>query len=161
LSLGDPGLSEWFSARASDNVTVHLQEAFMTVTAYSETLRSTPVPLQNNIPALVLQLRLPHTGKFVVWGKVTITNDSTAAAAGGSVLMTTLDGANTLDRVILGLGGSMSIGVSLQSTLDLSQASANEIVDLRCALPGTGHALDASLIAIPVDALSGSVLPPA
>jgi hypothetical protein len=49
--------------------------------------------------------------------------------------------------------------VPLQSTLNLSQPTANEIVDIRCAM-ASGDAQGASLIAIPVDALSGPAPPP-
>jgi hypothetical protein len=52
------------------------------------------------------------------------------------------------------------MSVALQSTLDLSQSSTNEIVDIRCAAIAGGSFSFASLIAIPVDALSGPAAPP-
>jgi hypothetical protein len=70
--------------------------------------------------------------------------------------MATLDGATTLDSAgcSLAVGGAAS--VSPQGTLNLSQTNENEIVDIRCST-ANGTAFQASLIAITVDALSGSL----
>jgi len=128
----------------------------MAVTAYS-TSSVAPVTLTGQVPTVVIRLRLPHTGTFVVWGKVVVANSATTAQA-GIVLMTTLDGGTALDPAGFTVGVGSSVSVSLQSTLDLSQPSTNEIVDIRCST-ANGTATSASLIAIPVDALSGPVGP--
>jgi hypothetical protein len=129
----------------------------MTVTAYSQTQGGGSVTLQPNVQAVVIQLRLPTTGIFVVWGNVTI--DGVASTpCNGFVSMTTLDGATTLASSNYGPAASMS--VALQSTLNLSQSNVNEIVDIRCLTQLAAQAAFASLIAIPVDALSGSAGPP-
>jgi hypothetical protein len=73
--------------------------------------------------------------------------------------MTTFDGATALDVAgftFFAAGGVVS--VSLQGTLDLSSAATNEIVDIRCST-ANGTAINSSLIAIPVDALSGPAAP--
>jgi hypothetical protein len=129
----------------------------MAVTAFSIT-SNVPITLQGAAQAAVIALRLPHTGTFVVWGKVVISNDSPAPLQSATVFMTTLDGVTTLDNAVLGLASGGQVSVSLQSTLDLSQPSTNEIVDIRCST-AQGHVTTASLIAIPVDALSGPVPP--
>ena len=76
--------------------------------------------------------------------------------------MTTLDGATTLDSTYFILPASTAICVQLQSTLDLSQQTVNEIVDIRCSnsTPAGCLAISASLIAISVDALSGPAARP-
>ncbi len=131
----------------------------MAVTAYS-TSSVVPVALTGEVPTVVIRLRLPPTGTFVVWGKVVVANTATTAQA-GTVQMTTLDGGTSLDAAEFSVGaasGPNVVSVSLQSTLDLSQPNTNEIVDIRCGT-ASGTATLASLIAIPVDALSGPVGP--
>jgi hypothetical protein len=136
----------------------------MTVTAYWQNQGG--VPLGNNSPTVAVRMRLPNTGKFVIWGKVTVINTS-GTLADVTVSMTTLDGATTLDSTTFQIGIGYGTSVPLQSTLDLSQPTADQIVDIRCALDvGTtnnaviGGATSASLIAIPVDALSEAAAPP-
>lgn len=140
----------------------------MTVTAYSQVWNSSgftgvPIALQPNVPTVIIRLILPNAGTFVIWGKVTITNTATALM-NGTAFMTTLDGVTTLDSgVFIFAGGSAPVDVTvpLQSTLQLGQSTANDIVDIRCVngLAQPMAATAASLIAIPVDALSGSVAP--
>jgi hypothetical protein len=91
---------------------------------------------------------------FVIWGNVTLAGATNTPFA-GSVSMTTLDGATIL--VNSTYSNVETIIVPLQSTLNLSQANVNEIVDIRCANSAAAFAMSTSLIAIPVDALSGSV----
>jgi hypothetical protein len=133
----------------------------MTVTAFSVTQET--VPLKGPDETLVLQLRLPPTGKFVIWGKVLLTDDGKGVC---TARLTTLDRATRLDFC-----ESISSGIvcfSLQCTLDVSQSNANQVVALRCGVPPSGIEGDpvdgsaqfASLIAIQVDALSGPVAPP-
>jgi hypothetical protein len=130
----------------------------MTVTAYWQTQSVNSVALQNNNPTVVLKLRLPNTGKFIVWGKVTVLNLASTPQV-GVVLMTTYDGATVLDMTSIGVGvgnGGNIACVPLHGVLDLSVSNVNEIVDVRCSTVN-GEASWASLIAIPVDALSGSL----
>jgi hypothetical protein len=131
----------------------------MTVTAYWQTQQSnTTVSLQNNNATVVIKLRLPNTGKFVVWGKVGVFNLATTPQD-AAVSITTDDGATLLDFTSVGIGasnGSNIASVSLQGVLDLSASDENEIVDIRCGTTN-GQAAWASPIAIPVDAFSGSL----
>jgi hypothetical protein len=133
----------------------------MTVTAFSQT--QDVVHMKGEIETLVVQLRLPPTGKFVIWGKVMLFGDARGGVC--SAVLTTLDGATRLDFCESFFAGMTCL--SLQSTLDVSQPNANQVVDLRCELPSgvagepfAGSAQFASLIAISVDALSGPVAPP-
>jgi hypothetical protein len=141
----------------------------MTVTAYSN-LQAAPISLTNDIPTVVVQLRLPTTGVFVVWGKVTVVSTS-VTTVWINVSMTTLDGATTLDVISpsplqvlprAGYGGTVVTGVCvpLQSTLNLKQPNVNEIVDIRVSATDNTQVSGASLIAIPVDGLSGPAGPP-
>ena len=52
----------------------------MTVTAYWQTQVDSTIGLPPNTPTVVVQLRLPTTGTFVVWGKVTVQNAETTGA---------------------------------------------------------------------------------
>jgi hypothetical protein len=122
----------------------------MTVTAYWQTQAAGSISLKAGGSTVAVELRLPNTGTFVIWGKVTVLNE-TSPSANYVVSMTTLDGATTLDITSF---GALSMCVPLQSTLDLSQPNVNEIVDIRCAASAAGSVISASLIAIPVDALS-------
>ncbi len=138
----------------------------MTVTAYWQNQGGPGITLSNNSPAVAVRMRLPNTGKFVIWGKVTVINTN-GTPADVSVSMTTLDGATTLDSTTFQIGSSYGITVPLQSTLDLSQPTADAIVDIRCELGVVtvnsaviGGMESASLIAIPVDALSQAAAPP-
>lgn len=132
----------------------------MTVTAYWQNYNSggaVPVFLSSNILTVAVRMRLPNAGMFVIWGTATVTNEITTAPV--TVSMTTLDGATTLATTTFELGGATGTCVPVQSTLDLSQPTADEVVDIRCsAMNGTVTA--ASLIAIPVDALSHAAAPP-
>jgi hypothetical protein len=67
-----------------------MQEAIMTVTAYSQTQGVAEIQLPAKVQTVVVQLRLPTTGMFVIWGNVTI--DGVASTPfNGFVMMTTLD----------------------------------------------------------------------
>ena len=127
----------------------------MTVTAYRAT--ATNIPLGDYF-TVVVQLRLPNTGNFVVFGRVTITNSATTAET-CNVELTTLDGATVLDEALIGIppgaAGNMAC-VTVQGFLNLSLPGDNEIVDIRCASGGPNvTAYSCSLIAISVDQLSG------
>jgi hypothetical protein len=133
----------------------------MTITAYNAMGGS--MALQFNNAMVVVQLRVPNTGTYVVFGKVIISNQSTATQ-GISVTMTTSDGATVLDQspVLVSPVGQLSGGVciSLQGVLDLTSPTENNIVDIRCqqlANLGSAVANDSKLVAISVDALSGPV----
>jgi hypothetical protein len=133
----------------------------MTITAYNAMGGS--MALQFNNAMVVVQLRVPNTGTYVVFGKVIISNQSTATQ-GISVTMTTSDGATVLDQspVLVSPVGQLSGGVciSLQGVLDLTSPTENNIVDIRCqqlANLGSAIANDSKLVAISVDALSGPV----
>jgi hypothetical protein len=119
--------------------------------------------LQFNNAMVVVQLRVPNTGTYVVFGKVIILNQATAPQS-ISVTMTTSDGATVLDQspVLVSPLGQLNAGVcvSLQGVLDLTNPAENEIVDIRClqlANLGSAGANDSKLVAISVDALSGRV----
>jgi hypothetical protein len=129
----------------------------MTVTAYWQTQAPGSISLPAGPATVAVQLRLPNTGTFVIWGRVTVTSTSSAASNPCIVSMTTLDGATTLDTTTF---SALTMCVPLQSTLNLSQPEVNEIVDIRCAAIAGGSFSFASLIAIPVDALSGPAAPP-
>jgi hypothetical protein len=133
----------------------------MTITAYNAMGGS--MALQFNNAMVVVQLRVPNTGTYVVFGKVIISNQFTAPQ-GISVTMTTSDGATVLDQspVLVSPVGQLSGGVciSLQGVLDLTSPTENNIVDIRCqqlANLGSAVANDSKLVAISVDALSGPV----
>jgi hypothetical protein len=128
----------------------------MAVTAFSAS-SAIPVTVSGGVSTVVIKLRLPHTGTFVVWGKATVTNSATTVQ-GGQVQMTTLDGATVLDIAGFSFAPAGLVTVPLQSTLDLSHTDTNEIVDIRC-ITANGTVSDFSLIAIPVDALSGPAAP--
>lgn len=129
----------------------------MTVTAYSA-VQPASVGLANNTPTLVLQLRLPNTGYFVVFGRVVVSNLAPGVQP-IQATMTTLDGTTILDFASVdlpGLSGGNGAVMVLNAILNLNASNQNEIVDIRCS--GTnGAAQYCSLIAIPVDAISGSV----
>ena len=133
----------------------------MTITAYNAT--GGLMNLQFNNAMVVVQLRVPNTGTYVVFGKVTIFNQA-AAPQSISATMTTSDGATVLDQspVLVSNLGQLNGGVciSLQGVLDLTNPTENEIVDIRClqlANLGSATANDSKLVAISVDALSGPV----
>ena len=65
----------------------------MTVTAYSA-VQPASVSLANNTQTLVLQLRLPNTGYFVVFGRVVVSNLAPGVQP-IQATMTTLDGTTT------------------------------------------------------------------
>ena len=133
----------------------------MTVTAFSQT--QGVVHMKPRDEPVIVSLRLPPTGKFVIWGKVQFFADVHPTIC--TARLTTLDGATQLDFLEVIQSGLTA--VSLQCTLDVSQPNANQVVDLRCMLAEAiegetfaGSAQFASLIAIQVDALSGPVAPP-
>lgn len=131
----------------------------MTVTAYWEMQeQNVPISLQNNNSTVIVKLRLPNTGKFVVWGKVSIFNSGTSPQA-ATVSLTTYDGATVLSYTAVGIQSGSDgniVCVALQGVLDLSASDENEIVDIRCSM-ANGQASWASLIALPVDAFSNSL----
>jgi hypothetical protein len=68
----------------------------MTVTAYNNVMNSAAIPLQNSAFTVVVKLRVPNTGNFVVFGKVNMENLATTPQ-GLVVYLTTNDGAMVLD----------------------------------------------------------------
>jgi hypothetical protein len=130
------------------------------LTVYQHT--NTGVVLQNNIPNVVVQLRVPNTGNYLVLGRVMLGNAGTTSM-GATAFLTTLDGATVLDSVIVTVPtGGGSVCTALQGTLNVSAPNSNEIVDIRCAslnataLSGAS-ANSCSLMVISVDQLSGSL----
>jgi hypothetical protein len=127
----------------------------MTITAYNNVMNGASIPLQNNSFTVVVKLRVPNTGNFVIFGKVNL--DNLAATPQGLVAyLTTNDGAMVLDTAQISVSGNSGACMVLQGVLNLSRTDENEIVDIRCAAVN-GSANWASLIAIPVDTLSGSL----
>ena len=132
----------------------------MTVTAYTAQQAAIVNLPSGGGPAVIVLLRLPTTGIFVVFGKVIV--QSLASPTVSQVIattLTTLDGTNNLDQVVTSLVPAEYACVSLQGILNLSAGNTNEIVDIRYSAQGSNpaSAIYGSLIAIPVDAVSGSV----
>jgi len=119
-----------------------------------------PSPLKNNDETVIVRLRVPNAGNFVVFGKVTVANLDGSTQ---SVLtaLTTLDGATVLDTVYVNIGNSNFgnlVSISLLGSLVLPSLGANEIVDIRCSTTN-GYASFGKLLAISVDSImSGSLL---
>jgi hypothetical protein len=127
----------------------------MTVTAYNNFWNGAPISLQNNAFTVVVKLRVPNTGNFVVFGKVNMDNLATTPQALVAYL-TTNDGGMILDIAQIGVSGNCGASMVIQGVLNLTRTDENEIVDIRCAAVN-GNASWASLTAIPVDALSPSL----
>jgi hypothetical protein len=53
----------------------------MTVTAYNSFMNSANMPLQGNAPTVIVRLRLPTTGTFILFGKVNMENVATTPQA--------------------------------------------------------------------------------
>src|ERR1700694_5705878 len=100
----------------------------MTVTVYQQT--NTNVNLDNvSPPTVVVQLRVPNTGIYLVLGRLEVLMPVPAATA--LAYLTTLDGATVLDQVgVNETGGKLCI--ALQGTLNVTAPNSNEIVDIRC-----------------------------
>lgn len=114
------------------------------------------VTLDNFNDKVVVRLRIPDAGKFVVFGRVVITNYD-GDPQNANARLTTFDGATEIDRVNVRITrGDHSI--SLQGTLSLPSPASNNIVDIRCATY-KGLAREATLFAISVDDLSIGGLP--
>jgi hypothetical protein len=127
----------------------------MTVTAYRNT--ATGIPLVPNAFTVVVQLRVPNTGNFLILGRITASNPTTTPQTINTE-MTTLDGGTVLDEALVAVPAGPNanmVCVTLQGFLSPSLAGQNEIVDLRCSSNCTANSC--SLIAISVDALSGSL----
>lgn len=96
-------------------------------TAYWETLGFAQVPLHKDKATTVLTLNLPHPGKFVIWGKVVIKNDSTRIEGCGVFLsarsdLIPLDSAFvTLPASVATIDITAGISISLQAVLDISR----------------------------------------
>jgi hypothetical protein len=69
----------------------------MTVTVYQQT--ATGIALQNSLN-VVVQLRVPNTGTYLVLGRVTVASTGTTPTNVNSEL-TTLDGATVLDEALV------------------------------------------------------------
>jgi len=138
----------------------------MTTTAFQATGENVNLA-PNTSPALCVQLRLPNTGTYVVFGRLVVTN-LTATTLFVTAFLTTLDGSTHLDVVQISLppgppnvAGGIGTSISLQSRLDVTAGNANEIVDIRCTAAGdpsggSGFAVvtQTSLTAISVDAFA-------
>jgi hypothetical protein len=124
----------------------------MTVSVYQQT--NTGVNLDNvSPPTVVVQLRVPNTGTYLVLGRLAV--DMPLPVGNAVAYLTTLDGATVLDQVgVTAAGGKLCI--ALQGTLNVTAPNSNEIVDIRCS-GIQGVAERCSLIAISVDQLSGSL----
>lgn len=127
----------------------------MTVTAYQTFQGGPAITLQNNSDTLILKLRVPNIGTFVVFGRVAVSNTG-ATPAQINTRMTTLDGVTMLDNFWVVVAPGTIASVSLMGTLNLSAPDDNEIVDIRCST-ASGFAQGAMLIAVPVDQISSSL----
>lgn len=108
---------------------------------------------------LRLDLRPTDTGKYVVFGRVSIENwDDDAQFA--SAKLTTLDGKTQLDRVDVRLSGHEDGSrqtLCLQAILELGNSKATPIVDLRCS-SHMARAAQAKLVVISVDEVKNVVI---
>ena len=132
----------------------------MTVTVYQQT-NNTTVNLQSATPpAVVVQLRVPNTGTYLVLGRLAVKVPAPASGKPpltAQAFLTTLDGATVLDEVDIQFAPQGSGAcITLQGTLNVTATNSNEIVDIRCGCL-FGGASFGSLIAISVDQLSGSL----
>jgi hypothetical protein len=127
----------------------------MTVTAYNAFWNGAPIALQGGIPTVVVKLRVPNTGNYVLFGKVTISNSATTPQ-GLLATLTTNDGTMILDLSEVVVPGNAGACLVVQGVLNLAMTNENEIVDIRCTTTN-GTASWAQLTAIPVDALSPSL----
>jgi hypothetical protein len=129
----------------------------MTVTLFQAS--AGPITLTSTAPTVIVQLQLPNTGTYVLFGRVIVTN-TLPSAQQFTATITTLDGATVLDQsdFVVSTGSAIAgneVCVSLQAPLDLTNPTENEIVDIRCqASGGNAGANFARLYAIPVDAIS-------
>jgi hypothetical protein len=113
------------------------------------------VTLANFNDVVAVRLRVRDEGKYVIFGRVVISNwDGDAQNA--SARLTTFDGATELDRADVRVDGSGLQSISLQGTLTLPSPNSNAIVDIRCST-FKGGALESTLFAILVDGLSPSL----
>ena len=129
----------------------------MTITAYSVMLAPTvTVQVPNNSQTVIVRLRLPNAGSFVVFGRIVITNQS-ASAANAGVMLTTFDGETVLDQASATIGGGSFTGVFLQGILTMGTQNVNEIVDIRCFVNANVSVNCISLNAISVDATASGL----
>jgi hypothetical protein len=110
------------------------------------------VPLNHFADQMVVQLTVRDSGKYVVFGRVVITNwDGDPQNA--SARLTTHDQATELDRADVRIDSkSCAQSISLQGTLILPSKTENSIIDIRCSTYN-GVAQEATLFAILVDDL--------
>ena len=110
---------------------------------------------------VVIRLRVPDPGKYVVFGRLVAVNmvlplSGGVEATNASVRLTTFDGETELDKVDIRVFndsfGSVNVSVCLQGTLILPGIVANGIVDIRCII-ANGAVQEVSLFAILVDDL--------
>ena len=115
----------------------------MTITAYQAFNNS--VTLQNNTsPTLCVQLRLPNTGTYVVFGRLVVNNLTALPLVVG---VTNLDVANfAISPVAQNMLPGAGTCISLQSRLDVTAGNANEIVDIRCTAAGTPSGSNFALV---------------
>ena len=130
-------------------------------TVYQQT-NNTSVNLLGS-PTVVVRLRVPNTGTYLLLGRTAISLPAPAVGQPGGTaraFLTTLDGATVLDEVDVVFAPSIGqVCIALQGTLNVTATNSNEIVDIRILSGnGFGQALFCSLIAISVDQLSGSLL---
>jgi hypothetical protein len=129
----------------------------MAIIAFTNTNPSI-TPLNNFNEQVVVRLRVPDSGEYVIFGRLVIINEDGDPQNAGARL-TTFDGVTELDKADVRLdsvsdGGSQAI--SLQATLHLPSHEANDVIDIRCGT-FSGAARNATLFAISVDGLQGSL----
>jgi hypothetical protein len=127
----------------------------MTVTVYQTFQAGPAIALQNNSDTLILKLRVPSTGNFIIFGRVAVGNTG-GSPAQINTRLTTLDGVTMLDNFWVVVAPGTIACASLMGTLSLGSTDENEIVDIRCSTP-SGFAQGAMLIAVPVDQISPSL----
>jgi hypothetical protein len=69
----------------------------MTVTVYQTFQAGPAIALQNNSDTLILKLRVPSTGNFIIFGRVAVGNTG-GSPAQINTRLTTLDGVTMLDN---------------------------------------------------------------
>jgi hypothetical protein len=119
-------------------------------TAYTEVQDAAACPIKNNASTVVVQLRVPNKGIFVIFGRVVFTNND-AAAQQLVTQLTTLNGQTELDKVRFQVDATPHAAcVSLHAILNVDDAQQNDIVDIRCT-SANGQAEFGVITALSVD----------
>jgi hypothetical protein len=129
----------------------------MTITAFGTLLNpGATVQAPANQQTVIVRMRLPNTGSFVLFGRIVAANAS-QAASNATISLTTLDGETSLDVATVTLSGGFSTSVSLQAILTMGAQNVNEIVDIRCQPGAPFNVNSISLTAISVDATASAL----